>query len=383
MDITIADRPGGLPDVMRAVLLTGHGGLEMLDVRDDVPVPLARDGELLIEVAACGLNNTDINTRVGWYSRSVTEATSGDGFAETWPDDASWGSGGVVFPRIQGADPCGRVVAVGDRVDPSLLGRRVVVDPWIRDPERPHDRSLAGYLGSEFDGGFAEFCRVPAVNAHVVSVGESVVSDVELAGLACSWSTAMHMLERVELAMGQRIAVTGASGGVGTALVGLAALKGADVTAISSASKSDAVATLGADRVVARDVDDVAAAAVDAAGGPFDVVADVVGGPDVGVWLDALDRGGRYVTSGAIAGPIVDVDLRVLYLNDLEMIGATVFPPPVFEALVGLVNDGSVVPPIAATFPLEAIGTAQAAFARKDHVGAIVLEIAGSPSGPR
>ena len=114
----------GLPAAMRAALLTAHGGPEVLVVRDDVAVPSVGPGEVLIAVSACGVNNTDINTRVGWYSRSVTGGTSGDGFAEARVEDSTWGPGEFTFPRIQGADPCGRVVSVGRDVDAGLLGRQ-------------------------------------------------------------------------------------------------------------------------------------------------------------------------------------------------------------------------------------------------------------------
>ena len=361
-----------VPATMRAAVLVGTGGPEMLEVRADEPVPSAAGDEVLIEVAACGVNNTDINTRVGWYSRSVTGATSGAGFGEARADDATWGRGGLRFPRIQGADVSGRVVAVGEAVDGSLLGHRVLVDPWIRDAERPDDRELAGYLGSECDGGFAEYCAVPARNVHLI---ETALSDVELAGFACSWSTAEHMLQRVELREGQSIAVTGASGGVGTALVQLAKRRIARVVGIAGRSKLAGVAGLGADVVVARDHDDVPAAATEANGGPFDVVADVVGGADFGIWLDSLRRGGRYVTSGAIAGPMVQLDLRTLYLNDLELYGATVFEPRVFADLVGYIERGEVRPVVAASYPLQQIHEAQAAFEQKNHIGSLVITI--------
>lgn len=357
---------------MRAALLRGNGGPEMLEVVDDAPVPAVGDDDALIRVSVCGVNNTDINTRVGWYSRSVTSATSGDGFADASLDDATWGSSGLTFPRVQGADPCGVVVEVGSAADGALTGRRVVVDPWIRDADHPADRELAGYLGSELDGGFAEYCAVPARNVYPVDVD---LPDTVLAGLACSWSTAAHMLDRAALVPGGRIAVTGASGGVGSALVQLAKVRGAHVTAIAGASKLDAVTALGADVVVTRDADAVPAAAVEHGGGRFDVVADIVGGLDVGGWTEVLVRGGRYVTAGAIAGPVVDIDLRTLYLNDLELIGATVFPPRVFADLVGLVEAGRVQPTIASTYPLAEIHAAQEAFSRKEHIGNIVITI--------
>lgn len=370
--MTASESPANLPTTMRAALLLGNGGPEMLQVRDDVPVPEPGADEVLIAVAACGMNNTDINTRVGWYSRSVTGGTSGDGFAEAKTDDATWGRGGLAFPRIQGADVSGTVVASGGPDGEALVGRRVLVDPWIRDADRPSDRSLAGYLGSEFDGGFAQYCAVPARNVHAI---DTDLTAVELASFACSWSTAEHMLQRIDLSAGQSIAVPGASGGVGSALVQLAKQRGATVVAVAGSSKLDQVRVLGPDHVVARETGDTPAAVVDANGGPVDAVADVVGGDDFAGWLDALCQGGRYVTSGAIAGPIVDLDLRTLYLNDLEFYGATVFPPQVFADLVANIETGGVTPVVGGTFPLEEIHQAQEAFTRKEHLGALVITI--------
>ncbi|MDE0067315.1 MAG: alcohol dehydrogenase family protein [Acidimicrobiaceae bacterium] len=361
-----------IPETMRAALLLGTGGPEMLEVRDDVPVPRPDRGDVLIRVFACGVNNTDINTRVGWYSRSVTAATSGDGFAEADLDDVGWGRDGLAYPRIQGADIAGVVVALGDDTDHSLLGRRVLVDPWLRDRRNPSDRELTGYLGSERDGGFAQYCTVPSENVYPVS---TEMTDVELASFACSWSTAEHMLQRVNLGAGETIAVPGASGGVGSALVQLAKLRGASVVAIAGASKLERVLELGADSAVARETDDSVTAAVEANGGLFDAVADVVGGDGFGSWLEALNRGGRYVTSGAIAGPVVDLDLRTLYLRDLQLHGATIYAPRVFADLVGYIERAQVRPVVGGAFPLEQIHDAQEAFGSKDHVGSIVITI--------
>ena len=361
-----------LPAVMRAALLLGTGGPEMLVVRDDVAVPMPRRGDVLVRVAACGMNNTDINTRVGWYSRSVTSATTGAGFAEAESEDSGWGRRGLSFPRIQGADIAGVVAAVGEGADRELLGIRVLVDPWLRDRRRPDDRELARYLGSERDGGFAEYCTVPSENVYPVS---TTLSDVELASFACSWSTAEHMLQRVDLRSGESIAVPGASGGVGSALVQLAKMRGARVVAVAGASKLASVSDLGADAAVPRESDDVAAAALDANREPFDVVADIVGGHDFPRWLEALKRGGRYVTSGAIAGPLVDLDLRTLYLKDLQLQGATVYGPQVFADLVSYIERGEVRSVVGGTYPLDEIHAAQRAFLAKRHVGSLVITI--------
>ncbi len=361
----------GIPATMTAVHLVGHGGPDMLVVRHDVPVPVPSAGEVLIRVGACGMNNTDVNTRVGWYSKAVTGETTGEAL-DVSDGDGSWGGSGIAFPRIQGADICGRVVAVGAGVGSGLIGRRVLNDPCIRDADDPGDRERAGYVGSECDGGFAQYCVLPVRNVHAV---ESPLTDVELASFPCSWATAEHMLTRARVADGETVVVTGASGGVGSALVQLARARGARVVAIAGASKIDEVAGYGADAVVDRSAADLAGAVAEAAGGPIDVLADVVAGPMFAPLLELLRRGGRYTTAGAIGGPIVDLDVRTLYLQDLEFHGCTVYPPEVFASLVARIESGALTPTVGGTFPLAEIHAAQEAFIAKHHVGALVLEI--------
>ncbi len=357
---------------MRAALLTGHGGPERLVVRDDVVVPEPAAGEVLIAVSACGMNNTDINTRVGWYGSSVVEATRevDDGMAV---DDGGW-NGALRFPLIQGADICGTVVRAGQRSAASLVGRRVLVDPWIRLTDDPLDITTTGYVGSECNGGFAEFACVPAVNVHPI---ESALSDAELATFPCSGATALNMLRRVRVAPGETVLITGASGGVGSLAVQIARALGARVIAVGAASKREQLLALGADVVIAREEGDLVEAVRSAAGGSVDVVADVVGGaeqfPEL---LSVIRRRGRYVTAGAIAGAIVPLDLRTLYLNDLELHGVTAFEPQLFADLVGLIETGAIRPVLARVFPLEEIRSAQAFFVAKTHVGSVVISCA-------
>ncbi|MGD2101780.1 MAG: alcohol dehydrogenase family protein [Acidimicrobiia bacterium] len=338
-----------IPATMRAVVLTGHGGPEVLEFRDDVPVPEPGPGEVLVEVSACGMNNTDINTRVGWYG------------------GGSWG-GGLEFPRIQGADPVGRIVAVGHGVAEEMVGRRVLIDGWLRG-ERLEE---ARYLGSEVDGGFAEYVAVPVTNAHPI---ETPLSDVELASFPCSYATAEYMLHRAGVREDHWVLVTGASGGVGGALIQLARRRGARVIALTSQAKIDAIE--GAEVVLDREASDLAASIRSVSDGGVDVFADVVGGDLFATLLETVRRGGHYTAAGAIAGPIVSLDLRVLYLHDLTMHGATVLPPEVFSNLVGYIERGDIRPIVAATYPLKRIHEAQEAFVAKKHVGAIVIEIAG------
>jgi NADPH:quinone reductase-like Zn-dependent oxidoreductase len=167
------------------------------------------------------------------------------------------------------------------------------------------------------------------------------------------------------------VLVTGASGGVGTAAIQLARRRGAVVTAVASAAKAAALSELGAHAVVGRDDDLVASVG----NGAVDVVVDVVGGPRWSQLLDVLARGGRYVVSGAIAGPLVELDLRTLYLNDLTLLGATYQEPDLFDVLVRYVEAGEIRPLVHATYPLERIAEAQADFVAKDHIGKLVLTV--------
>lgn len=332
---------------MRAVLLTAHGGYECLDVRNDVPVPTPGPEDVLVQIAAAAVNNTDINTRVGWY------------------EGGGW-TGSFRFPRIQGIDGCGRIVAVGDGISTGRIGQRVLIEPCWREPGAPLGE--VRFFGSEVDGSFAEFAVVPARHAHRI---DSDLADDELAGFPCSYSTAENMLCRSGVAEGERVLVTGASGGVGSAAVQLAAARGAHVTAIAGSAKHALLRELGAEATLDRDDDVVAGCGTDA----FEVVIDVVGGDTWPALLQVLRPGGRYAVAGAIAGPVVPLDLRTLYLKDQTFFGCTVLGDGVFTSLVQRIERGEVRPVVAATFPLERIVDAQEMFLTKGHVGKIVLQV--------
>jgi len=372
--------PSNLPEKMAAAVLTGHGGFDRLEYHPNWPAPRPQPDEMLIRVAACGINNTDINTRTGWYSPSVTSGTNQGGLAESDNADTpsgDWGGAGIRFPRIQGADIVGQVVAVGQAVSNEWLGARVMVDPWLRDWSTPMNRYKAGFVGSECDGGFAQYVALPKDQIHRIN---SACSDAELATFACAYVTAENMLARAGVRHGETILITGASGGVGSALVQLAKRRGTTVLAMAGAGKIEPVKSLGADAVFARDIDDLPAAIAVATGSSrVDVATDVVAGPMFRKLLAVLRRGGRYVTAGAIAGPLVELDVRTLYLKDLELIGATVPTPEIFPKLLRYIENKEIRPVLAGTYPLAQIHQAQQDFLAKKHVGKLVLV---PPAGP-
>jgi NADPH:quinone reductase-like Zn-dependent oxidoreductase len=357
---------------MAAVLLTGHGGLERLQYRTDVQVPCPKRGEVLVQVAAAGVNNTDVNTRIGWYSKAITSETGqggAAGFDAVNNLDATWSGTALKFPRIQGADVCGRIVDVGEGVPRDRIGERVLVRNMLRTPVdyRPFE---CWTFGSECDGGFAQFTVAPSRETHAV---HSDLSDEELAAVPCAYSTAENMMHRAGVGS-ERVLVTGASGGVGLAAVQLALRRGAMVIAVCSAAKAADVRAQGADRTVDRGADLISTLGR----ASVDVVIDLVGGPQFSQLLDLLRRGGRCAISGAIGGPVEEIDLRTLYLKDLSLFGCTFQEDEVFENLMGYIERGEVRPVVSRTYPLSEIVRAQEDFLRKEHVGKLVL----IPPGP-
>lgn len=352
--------------VMKAVVTADNGGYDKLQCRV-VNLPTLEPGEVLLQVLAAGVNNTEINTRIGWYSSSVITGTEDAATAEvqqaTEKSDGGWNET-TPFPFIQGTDCCGRIVAVALGGDKNSIGSRVLVRACMR--QSGFDSIDNIWMGSDFDGAFAQFVKVPAGEVFAVDCDWS---DAELGTIPCAYGTAENMVHRGKVCQGEHVLVAGASGGVGSAVVQLAKRRGATVTAIASKAKMEQVLAIGADRVIDR-YDDV----VDSLGeNSVDVVIDNVAGLAFGGRLKALKRGGRYVSSGAIGGPLVTLDMRTFYLKDLTLIGCTAWDEPVFPNLISYIERDEIRPLVAKIFPLERIADAQREFIEKKHVGNFVL----------
>ncbi len=349
-----------IPQVMSGVYLTRHGGPDALEWRDDIPVPSPGAGQVLVRVLAAGVNNTDINTRIGWYSSDVSGATEDVG-ENADIEVGGWG-GAIRFPRIQGGDICGAVVAVGDGVKSVGPGARVTSQINIPRPT-PDNRFAYVALGSELDGAFAEYCLLQ--EDEIFDVSASPLSNEEIAAIPCGFGTAFNLLSRSGVCGEQKVLITGASGVVGLAAVQLAVLRGARVTGISADEKAAVVRQAGAQEVLSR--------SATLPTRQFDVVIDVVAGA---IWPDlirALRPGGHYAVSGAIAGPLVEADLREIYLTDITIHGCSFMPREVFSNLVDLVIEGRVKPTVAKTYPLRDIAQAQADFQSKKFAGKLIL----------
>ncbi|MDN5598989.1 MAG: alcohol dehydrogenase family protein [Brachybacterium sp.] len=366
-----------IPRTMQAMRLMGHGDLDQLVHTREARTPDPAPGEVLIDVHACGMNNTDIWVREGAYG------------SETDPSEiSSWrrGRSTLTFPRIQGADIVGRIVEVGGGVNRERIGQRVMVDFSLY--HRPEgDESLADidYIGHGRDGGYAEYVAVPVTNAYEVTAD---ISDAGLATFCCAYLTAEQMLDRARLAEGENILITGASGGVGSALIQLARVRGAIPFAVTSAGKEQALRDIGAEDVVLRGGDDLVGEVARTVGGPVDVVADLVAGEMFNDLLRILRPEGRYTTAGAIGGPVVQLDLRTLYLKHLELHGSSQGTRTAFRRLVGYIETGQIRPLLDRTFRLSDLHEAQRTFMGKSYIGKLVVvpdrhwDSIGAPHAP-
>ena len=360
------DRFDPLPNekTMKAVVTTSNGGFEQLQCRV-VKRPQPRAGEVLIKVLAAGINNTEINTRIGWYSDAVSGSTAEIAIAgsRSLKADGGWNTA-TPFPFIQGTDCCGEVTEVGAGGNKELLGKRVLVRPCMRP--KGFDSMKSIWMGSDFDGAFAQFVKVPQTEVFPV---ECDWSAAELSTIPCAYGTAGNMIQRAGIQDGEQVFITGASGGVGSAALQLVKLRGAEVIALVSSTKQAQILELGAEGVLERNQNLIESIGEES----IDVVIDIVAGETFHSLLKVLKRGGRYVSAGAIGGPLISFDTRTFYLKDLHLIGCTAWDEPVLPSLVSYIEKNQIKPLLAKTFPLEMISKAQQEFLLKKHVGNFVL----------
>lgn len=363
-----------IPERMAAVQLLGHGGIDQLVYREDVPVPSPGPGEVLVKVTATAKNNTDRKVREGLYP------------TEREDDVASFEVGGsstLKFPRIQGADVVGRVAGVGTGVPEERIGERGLLDFNIYGSERRDINLTPDYYGHGRDGGFAEYVAVPSDQFHRIDNPE--LADAELAALGmCSYQTGFHMLTAASVAAGEQILVTGASGGVGTALLQLCRLLGAVPHAVSSPGKEEALKQLGAESVIDRSRVSDWTAAVDAATGGkvIDAVMDLVGGEMTNPLIDTMiARMGERTTyprlsmAGASAGNVTKILWTRIYLYQVRIFGISHGTREEAEQLIAWIRDGSLKPVLHGAFRLSEIHRAEDYFVDRaaDHLGKIVV----------
>ena len=281
---------------------------------------------------------------------------------------------------ILGAEFAGTVVGVGDRAGPIQAGDRVTAFQQYSCGRCARCARWRPDLCEDFEvfgttrwGGYGELVRVPA---EVVVPLEPADDLLAMAAGQCAVSTAWHMVNRLALARpGDLVLVPSASGGVAGSLVQCAKLAGATVVATAgTTAKARQVSSLGADAVVVRGENDIAADLLRAtAGRRFDAVLDTVGGPLFAAHLSVLREEGTLVTCGAHAGEVVPIDLVELFRNGWRIIGFRLAPPDELATSLDLIRRGSITVPIAATFPISDAASAHRFLERRQHVGKVLL----------
>jgi NADPH:quinone reductase-like Zn-dependent oxidoreductase len=342
---------------MFAATFREYGGPEAMrweQIEDPVPGP----DEVLIEVRACGLNHSDLDSRAG---------------TSRWP---------FAFPHVLGAEFAGFIAALGSQVENCAVGQPVTALQQFACGRCPACASWRADLCARFTvfgtdcwGGYAELVRVP-VRAVIGLRDETEF--VTAAAAQCVVSTAWHMVFRLALIRaGETVLVPSASGGVAGAAVQCAKIAGARVIAtVGDPAKVPHVLELGADEVFSyREMPVREAVAELTAGRGVDAVIDTVGGELFGDHLGALAPGGRLATCGAHAGEVVKLDIVELFRRGHQILGFRMATPEEIAQSLQMALDGRIRVPVAATFPLREAAAAHAFLARREHVGKVVLTL--------
>lgn len=342
---------------MRAVQVTGYGDVDKLElVEKAIPVP--KSNEVLIQVKACAINNTEIWMREGAYGAD---------------EKSGWRPEGVQFPRVPGSDIAGRIVKTGNQVEKNMLGKDVVLFPFTSSG-KDGDEHIAedmSFIGSEYDGGYAEYVVWPADLCYDMPLPGYTESAV----FSVSGMTAWHMVNQIKAAPNETIMVTGANGGVGSLNVQIASkVVGARVIAIvGDLALEERMKELGASHVLSYKSRHLAEEIVSINGGPIDSVLDVVGDALFSISLQVLKKGGKYCTSGSAGGQKTELDFRTLYLKHITLFGSVLGTRSEFKQMLDAISNGKIKPVIERTFPLEQASEAQLYFKNSGKMGKIVL----------
>lgn len=344
---------------MRGLTISSHGGLDRIELRDDLPAPsLASNAEVRVRVVAAALNHLDLFVVAGLPNVRITP------------------------PWILGGDAMGVVDEVGDGVTNVAVGDTVLINPGISD--RSCSYCLAGeqplcprfgILGEHRPGTMAEQVVVPAVNVRRVPAGSDPAAG---AAFTLSTLTAWRMLvSRARVMPGEHVLIWGIGGGVALACLQIAKLFGAFVTVTSgSDAKLERARAFGADDTINHrgiDVGKEMRTRTDKRG--VDIVVDSVGEATWSQSLGALGRRGRLVTCGGTSGPMVTTDVRRLFWNQWSILGSTMGNDAEFDAVVEHFRAGRLLPPIDHVYPLSEGRAAFERIADARQFGKLVVRI--------
>jgi len=331
---------------MRALRLEGIQQLSIVEVPD----PLAAEGEAVVEIRAASLNHRDVWIRAGQY-------------------------GGLKFPIIPGSDGAGVVTSVGRGVDPSWVGRDVIMNPALNwGPDERAQAPAFSILGLPRDGTLAECVSIPAtqLEAKPEHLSWEEAAALPLAGLT-AWRA---VFSRGDLGAKERILITGIGGG--TALFALQFAVASGATAWVTSSSSDKIARavqLGATGGFLYTSSGWQTAAAQASG-LFDVIIDSSGGDGFGDLVNLCAPGGRIVFFGATRGNPPGIDQRKVFWRQISLLGSTMGSPQDWRAMLAFVARNQIRPVVSAVFPLDRGAEAFALMERGGQFGKIVVSVA-------
>ncbi|MGK0255887.1 MAG: NADPH:quinone reductase-like Zn-dependent oxidoreductase [Arcobacteraceae bacterium] len=362
-------------DTMKAMVLIGHGGIDKI-VYKDVEIPTLKKGEILLKVTATAKNNTDRKAREGLYPVDDNNKEEVVSFNMT-------GDNTFTFPRIQGADIVGTVEKVADDEDNRLIGKRGLVDFNIYLSQNPNLNLLPDYYGHGANGGYAEYVVVPSTNFY--HIPNKDLDDAELASLGmCSYQTGFRMLNASRIKKGDKVLISGASGGVGSALIQMCKVLGAIPYAISSKDKENELLRLGAKKVIDRgDLSTLKQRILEATEGEnIDAVMDLVGGEYTNIFIDTMivdmkkrDDYPRLSIAGASSCNITEILWSKIYLYQVEIHGVSHGTQNEAKQLMKWIKEGKLKPVLHATFKLSQLHEAEKYFVSrgKGYIGKIVI----------
>jgi NADPH:quinone reductase-like Zn-dependent oxidoreductase len=326
---------------------------------DDVPVPDPGPGEVRVRVAAVGLNRMDIFVREGLEGPGIRP---------------------VSLPHVSGGDVAGAVDALGARVDGWAEGDRVTLYPGLSCGACRHchagEASMCaayGVFGEQRWGGLAEYATVPAGNLHALPDG---LDDVTAAAVPAAYTTAWRMLRTGGCAVGRRVLVIGAGGGVGTAALLLARAMGARVFVTSGHDwKLRRALELGAVAGFDHSAGGIDAWAWEVTDGHgVDLVIDSVGAATWRQSIRSLAPGGAVAICGATSGDSPDISIRELYQRHGRIVGAPLGGRPDFDRVMDLIASGAVTPVVDRTYALADVVEAFERLESGSQFGKVVVE---------
>jgi NADPH:quinone reductase-like Zn-dependent oxidoreductase len=344
---------------MRAAVITGHGGADVVAIRHDLPGPEVGAGQVRIQIKAAALNRLDLWVRGGWPGLKLR------------------------FPHVICADGAGVVDAVGSGVTQFQVGDRVCIDPTILPDDSPglmtglenQSRDM-GILSEDAPGVAAELVVLPQRN--LLKMPDSIgYTEAAAAGLV--YVTAWHsLISRGKLQPGESVLIVGAGGGVNSASIQIAKLTGATVYVVgSNAEKCARAQEYGADYVINRaETPDWSKVVYQLTGKQgVDVVVDNVGGGTLPQSMRAAKSGGRILIVGNTSGQKAELDVGMIFSKHLSLIGSTMGPHRDYVQVMNLVFAGKLKPVVGAVYPLEDAAAALNLLEAFDVFGKVVLEV--------